>query len=79
MGIFKVLALIALPISGMTYAAFSLGKQLPVASRRLGNYVGLSYVYFKCLLRSLKPEDQMPYEIIETARRASQQSQALRR
>lgn len=79
MGFFKIIAFIAVPITGMTYAAFSLGKELPKASRKFGNYVGLSYVYFKCILKTLKPEDQMPYEMIEMARKASQQSQALRR
>lgn len=79
MGLLKILALISIPLAGMTYSAFSLGKQLPIASRRLGNYIGLSYVYFKCILKTLRPEDQMPYEILQTARKASQQSQALRR
>ncbi len=64
MGFFKIMAFIAVPITGMTYAAFSLGKELPKASRKFGNYIGLSYVYFKCVLKTLKPEDQMPYDMI---------------
>lgn len=79
MGLFKIFAIIAAPVVGMTYAAFSLGKELPKATRRFGNHIGLSYVYFKTILKVIKPEDQMPYEMIEVARKASQQSQALKR
>lgn len=64
MGLLKIFALLAVPISGMTYAAFSLGKELPIACRRFGNYIGLSYVYFKTILKVLKPEDQMPYQVM---------------
>jgi hypothetical protein len=79
MGFLKILAFITLPISGMTYASFSLGKQLPKATRSFGNSIGLSYIYFKTILKVLKPEDQLPYEMIEIARRTSQQSKALQR
>lgn len=79
MGIFKVFAFITLPAAFMTYSAFSLGKQLPRASKIFGNYIGLGYLYFKSGLKILKPEDHLSYEMIDVARRASQQSQALRR
>lgn len=61
MGFLKIVSFIVLPIGGMSYVAFSLGKQLPKASRLLGNYIGLTYVYFKTAIKLLKPEDQMPY------------------
>lgn len=55
MGFFKIITCIAIPITGMTYVAFSLGRELPKATRLFGNYIGLSYVYFKCILKALKP------------------------
>ena len=55
MGFLKIVAFIALPLSAMTYASFSLGKELPKATRIFGNYIGLSYVYFKYILKILKP------------------------
>jgi hypothetical protein len=61
MGILKTLFLIAAPIAGMTVMAFRLGKRLPEASRLFGNYIGLSYVYFKSILKFVKPVDQMPF------------------
>jgi hypothetical protein len=55
MGIFKTLAFIITPIGALVYSTFRLGNQLPVSSRRFGNLIGLSYVYFKVLLKNLKP------------------------
>ena len=55
MGFIKIVVIITAPIAGMTYAAFSLGSRLPKASRKFGNYLGLSYIYFKCILKALKP------------------------
>ena len=45
----------------------------------MGNNIGMGYVYFKSTLKILKPEDKMPYDMIEIVRKASQQSQALQR
>jgi hypothetical protein len=73
MGLFKTLFFIAAPIVGMTVMAFRLGKQLPQASRLFGNYIGLSYIYFKSILKFVKPVDQMPFEMISLARKTSQQ------
>ena len=55
MGIFKVLAFVTLPVGFMTYSAFTLGKQLPKATRMFGNYLGLGYIYFKSGLKALRP------------------------
>lgn len=57
MGIFKIAAIILTPVCGMTYLSFSLGRELPKACRWFGNYVGLSYIYFKSILKTLKPEN----------------------
>lgn len=61
MGLGKILFLIIAPIGGMTIAAFSLKSQLPKACRLFGNYIGLSYVYFKSLIKIMKPQDHMTY------------------
>jgi hypothetical protein len=55
MGFLKIVLMISIPLSGMTYTAFSLGKQLPKATRKFGNYIGLSYIYFKTIIKVLKP------------------------
>jgi hypothetical protein len=73
MGFGKIIFFIVAPIGGMTIAAFSLKKELPKACRLFGNYIGLSYVYFKSTIKILKPQDHMTYEMIDIARKASQQ------
>lgn len=73
MGLGKIIFLIAAPIAGMTMAAFSLKKELPRACRLFGNYIGLCYVCFKSMIRIMKPQDHMTYEMIDIARKASQQ------
>ena len=61
MGVGKVIFFIAVPVGGMTIAAFSLRKELPKACRWFGNNVGLSYVYFKSMIKIMKPQDHMTY------------------
>ena len=61
MGVFKTLLFITAPIVGLTVMAFRLGNRLPHASRIFGNYIGLGYVYFKSLIKFIKPVDQMPF------------------
>jgi hypothetical protein len=73
MGIFKTLVIITAPIGVATYFAFRLGGQLPIASRLLGNQIGMAYVYFKSMLKFVKPVDQVPFEMISLARKTSQQ------
>lgn len=73
MGILKLIFLIVAPIGGMTVASFTLGKQLPKATRLFGNYIGLSYVYFKSFIKIIKPKDHMTYQMINIARKTTQQ------
>ena len=73
MGVIKTLLFITAPIAALTVLAFRLGHQLPLASRLFGNYIGLSYIYFKSLLKMIKPIDQVPFEVISLARKTSQQ------
>jgi hypothetical protein len=73
MGILKVVFLITAPLAGLTIAAFRLKRELPVAARLFGNYIGLSYVYFKSIITHVKPVDHLPFEMISLARKTSQQ------
>lgn len=73
MGIFKTIFLVTAPLVGLTFMTFKLGRRLPQASRLFGNYIGLSYVYFKSILKLVKPVDQVPFEMISLARKTSQQ------
>jgi hypothetical protein len=73
MGILKVVILITAPVVGLTVAAFRLKKDLPIASRLFGNYIGLGYVYFKSIITYIKPVDHLPFEMISLARKTSQQ------
>lgn len=73
MGFLKIVFLITVPLTGLTIAAFRLGKELPIASRLFGNYIGLGYVYFKSILTFVKPVDHLPFEMISLARKTSQQ------
>jgi len=73
MGILKIIFFIATPVVGLTVMAFRLKHELPVASRLFGNYIGLGYVYFKSMLKFIKPVDHMPLEMISLARKTSQQ------
>lgn len=61
MGIFKIFFMAAVPALTMTVLAFRLGPKLPGAARLFGNQIGLGYVYFKCALKYLKPNDQTAY------------------
>ena len=61
MGMLKTLFFITAPIGVATVMAFRLGKQLPIASRKMGNHIAMGYVYFKSLLKFVKPVDQVPF------------------
>jgi hypothetical protein len=73
MGVLKTLFLILAPIGAITVSSFRLGKQLPKACRLFGNHLALSYVYFKAIIRLLKPADHLPLQVISLARKTSQQ------
>jgi hypothetical protein len=61
MGIIKTLFFIITPIAGCVVLSFRLKNKLPFASRMFGNYIGLGYVYFKSLLKVMKPKDHMTF------------------
>lgn len=73
MGLLKLLAFTVGPASLLVYSAFRLGNRLPVASRLMGNYIGLGYVYFKVALKTLRPAHDLGVEIVDVVRKTSQQ------
>ncbi|CDW72375.1 UNKNOWN [Stylonychia lemnae] len=65
--------------SGATIFAFRLGNELPIAARRAGQSIGMSYNYFKVTLKFFTPESKQANEIISQFRRTSQQAHAFTR
>lgn len=74
MGFLTIVAFTVGPATMLVYSAFRLGKQLPVASRFMGNYIGLGYVYFKVGLKTLRPAHDLGVEIVDIVRKTSQQA-----
>ena len=67
-------------ISGSaTYCAFRLGNQLPIASRKAGQWVGMQYNYLKVTLRFFSPDQDQTNQIIREFRQGSQQAHAFTR
>ena len=59
MGLFKIIAITFIPAAAAFISSIRLGKLLPVASRQLGNVIGMGYVYFKVIIRNLKPKNEI--------------------
>lgn len=59
MGFFKIVCLVVVPVSSLVVSTFRLGKDLPKAARLMGNYIGLGYIYFKVILKKLRPADDL--------------------
>ncbi len=55
--IYTCFAIITPAVGYSCYLSFKLGKELPKASRKLGNHLGMSYRYFKKVVQYLKPDD----------------------
>ena len=55
--LYTCFAIITPAIGYSCYLSFRLGKELPKASRRLGNYLGMSYRYFKKVLQYMRPDE----------------------
>ncbi|KAM3140969.1 hypothetical protein pb186bvf_006980 [Paramecium bursaria] len=63
-----------------TYVSFSLGSQLPVACRKMGQRIGLGYLLFKDILKLNLPKDiGQSNEVIKAFRQSEQQANALQR
>jgi hypothetical protein len=73
MGLLKVLFFTLTPAGFLLYPTFKLGKELPKAARLMGNYIGLSYVYFKVVLKNLRPTHDLGVEIVDIVRKTAQQ------
>ena len=73
MGLIKILLLTGIPVTALVYSTFRLGKDLPKAARLMGNYIGLGYVYFKVIVKALRPANELGVEIVDIMRKTSQQ------
>ena len=62
-----------------TYCAFSLGRQLPVASRNAGRSLGMGFNYLKVGLRFFAPSSDEANQILNQFRKGSQQAHAFTR
>ncbi len=59
MGIFSTFFYVIVPGTAYaTWMAFRLGKELPLASRKLGRKVGMGYNYFKVVLRLMAAQKE---------------------
>lgn len=57
MGLFKIIAIAAVPLTVTFVNAIKLGKNLPIAAGQLGNTIGMGYIYFKVILRNFRPKN----------------------
>ena len=59
MGVIRALAVAVPPMVGTClFFAYRMGPQLPKACRKTGNYLGLTYRYFKVILKTMKPAQE---------------------
>jgi hypothetical protein len=79
MGFFSAVATVVLPVLLASGAAFSLRQELPVAGRWFGRRVGLGYVYFKAVVKVLRPNQQQTDQILGIVRQVDQQTHAFQR
>lgn len=57
MGLVSIMIFVSIPLTAMLVSSIKLGKLLPVAARQMGNTIGMGYVYFKVIIRNLKPKN----------------------
>lgn len=62
----------AIITGSMTYSAFRLGPQLPVAARRAGRFIGMRYNYMKTTIKFFMPEPEYTNKIVSEYRKGSQ-------
>lgn len=77
MGLVKIMVFVSIPLTAMLISSIKLGKLLPVAARQMGNTIGMGYVYFKVIIRNLKPKNEIGMELLNIARKANQQVHVL--
>ena len=49
------------------------GKRLPLAARKMGHRLGMTYNYFRVLLKVLSPEEEAVMKMLSVYRKSSQQ------
>lgn len=78
MGLFKLLLLSFLPVTGLaTVLSLRLGPQLPKATRSTGRRIGMLYNYLKVLLKQITPKSHNSVEVVRKLRQSGQQAFAM--
>ena len=70
------------PVAFMSWAtiyAFKLGPKIAISSKNAGRSLGMSYNYFKVLLKVFTPKAEQANKIIGEFRKGSQQAHAVLR
>ena len=83
MGIFTyIVGKLIYPIiisGGATYYAFSLGRNLPIASWRAGRWLGMQYNYLKITIKVFSPSNESTNLILSEYNKGSQQAYSFTR
>jgi hypothetical protein len=64
MGVIKLIIYPFIFFTSATYYAFTLGSQLPVASRNAGRALGMGFNYFKVALKFFTPQSEEANKIV---------------
>lgn len=61
------------------YSAVRLGPRLPIACRKLGHRLGMTYNYLRLLVKMLAPEEETALKVLSLYNKSNQQMNALSR
>lgn len=80
MGFLKTTVLVIGPVFLFgCFSAVRLGRRLPVACRRLGNRMGMTYNYLRLIVKMLAPEEETALKVLSLYNKSNQQMNALSR
>ena len=54
-------------------AGLTAGNRLPIAARKMGNLIGMTYNYFRVLVKVMSPEEETAMKMLSVYRKSSQQ------
>ena len=75
MGFLSFVFIGVVPVIGFcTVVSFRLGQELPKASRKAGQSIGMGYNYMKIVLKHLTPHSDQGVELIRKVRQTGQQA-----
>lgn len=74
MGLLKTALFVVTPaVAYGCYSAVVLGSRLPAAARRTGQRLGMSYNYFRSMVKVMAPEDETAMKLLSVYRKSNQQ------